>query len=565
MYYFPLFGNSWDPGSDAPSSNGEEDALIRHALTSLDSSLQAQEAYASARSAIALKHYAYANQRIKQFASRLEKLLIWCFFIRRKSPFSLNPKDLEDFFSFCRQPPKDMVRSKIHCKRFIIEADEVCVNPQWKPFWSRSNHGLLNDQERSAIRFFYDYLKRQGISDIVPIRKPWLEKEHASPVVSSAIDVLQRYLQALQSGEICGSKPRARRSSKEKQVFVFATCYLLRIPFAFLVRSAQFFSMACFSCSSDKPSFVKINGEDEIIYRELTDDYLNVLYAFRQRIGLIGPPQDDEVQPIFRSPHSLHHIWSSLPIFDFMEAPLSEYLRELMRQQEIHTGDGIELRDAMVRSHIKKGASKESAYSRRCRQAVRVAQGITTLATKNCFSYRSNALPPPLCTFRSGKDRSLIYADLSEAVSRVKVAIGDLSVTDMKNLELFVYYANSARGQRNRYKIKALEKLTVWCIFIRPADIGCLTHEQAINFFSFCTEPPPSWCSGAPSRRFNALLGLSEWHPFKNVKSIEAAHLRAAHLVCWCSAVAQDLIDDGQIKSNGFASLSKELQSLWLH
>lgn len=79
MYYFPLFGNSWDPGSDTPSSNAEEDALIRHALTSLDSSLQAQEAYASARSAIALKHYAYANQRIKQFASRLEKLLIWCF------------------------------------------------------------------------------------------------------------------------------------------------------------------------------------------------------------------------------------------------------------------------------------------------------------------------------------------------------------------------------------------------------------------------------------------------------------------------------------------------------
>ncbi|WP_232104724.1 hypothetical protein, partial [Pseudomonas monteilii] len=103
----PLFGNSWDPESDAPSSSADESALIRHTLSNLDSSIQAPEAYASVRALIALKRYTYANQRIKEFASILEKLLIWCFFIRRLSPSALDPEDLENFFSICRQPPKE--------------------------------------------------------------------------------------------------------------------------------------------------------------------------------------------------------------------------------------------------------------------------------------------------------------------------------------------------------------------------------------------------------------------------------------------------------------------------
>ncbi|MBV4491602.1 hypothetical protein [Pseudomonas oryzicola] len=88
MNLIPLFGDSWDPGSDAPSSSADESALIRHALATLDSSIQAPEAYASVRALIALKRYTYANQRIKKFASILEKLLIWCFFIRQVSPES---------------------------------------------------------------------------------------------------------------------------------------------------------------------------------------------------------------------------------------------------------------------------------------------------------------------------------------------------------------------------------------------------------------------------------------------------------------------------------------------
>ncbi|WP_218189635.1 hypothetical protein, partial [Pseudomonas sp. URIL14HWK12:I5] len=132
MNLIPLFGNSWDPESDAPSSSADESALIRHTLSNLDSSIQAPEAYASVRALIALKRYTYANQRIKEFASILEKLLIWCFFIRRLSPSALDPEDLENFFSICRQPPKEMSRSKSYCKRFILVADEVCVNPQWR-------------------------------------------------------------------------------------------------------------------------------------------------------------------------------------------------------------------------------------------------------------------------------------------------------------------------------------------------------------------------------------------------------------------------------------------------
>ncbi|MFP3332805.1 hypothetical protein SB761_18995, partial [Pseudomonas sp. SIMBA_064] len=110
MNLIPLFGNSWDPESDAPSSSADESALIRHTLSNLDSSIQAPEAYASVRALIALKRYTYANQRIKEFASILEKLLIWCFFIRRLSPSALDPEDLENFFSICRQPPKEMNR-----------------------------------------------------------------------------------------------------------------------------------------------------------------------------------------------------------------------------------------------------------------------------------------------------------------------------------------------------------------------------------------------------------------------------------------------------------------------
>ncbi|MNH21888.1 hypothetical protein D3C79_817200 [compost metagenome] len=242
-----------------------------------------------------------------------------------------------------------------------------------------------------------------------------------------------------------------------------------------------------------------------------------------------------------------------MPIFDFMTAPIGSYLRELIREQTIQRSSG------------KKGSSRESPYHRRSRRIVRVAPGIVALPTKSSLSYRSNALPPPLCAFGSGKDRSFLYADLTEASARVRAILGNLSVSDMKNLELFIYYANSARGRRNRYKLKALEKLTIWCIFIQPTQIANIKHEQAIEFFTFCAEPPSAWCSNGPSRKFNSELGVSEWYPFRKAKNIEAAHLRAAHIACWCSAVFQDLIDDGKLKSNGFASTSKELASLRLH
>ena len=350
MNLIPLFGNSWDPRSDVPSSSADESALIHHALSSLDSSLQAPEAYASVRALIALKRYTYANQRIKEFASILEKLLIWCFFIRRLSPLSLDPADLEDFFSICRQPPKEMSRSKSYCKRFILVADEVCVNPQWRPFLVRPSHVLSDARERSALRFFYDHLKSQGLSDVVARRSPTLGKQHSSVNATKALDVLKRYLQALEDGEACSGRPRHGRASKEKQVFVFATCFLLRIPFSLLVRSTQFFSMACFSYTSDRASFFRINGEDEIIQRELTRDFLHILDKFRQRIGLNGPPQADEVQPIFRSPYALRHVWNSLPIFDFMTAPIGSYLRELIREQRNQHSSG------------KKRLSRESQY-----------------------------------------------------------------------------------------------------------------------------------------------------------------------------------------------------------
>ncbi|CRI57149.1 hypothetical protein CCOS191_2613 [Pseudomonas sp. CCOS 191] len=212
--------------SRLPVVSADESALLRHALSSLDSSIQAPEAYVSVRALIALKRYTYANQRIKEFASILEKLLIWCFFIRRLSPLSLDPADLEDFFSICRQPPKEMSRSKGYCKRFILVADKVCVNPQWRPFLGRSNHGLSDARERNALRFFYDYLKSQGLSDVVAKRSPALGKQNSSMNASKALDVLRRYLQALEDGEACSGKPRHSRASKEKQVFVFATCFL---------------------------------------------------------------------------------------------------------------------------------------------------------------------------------------------------------------------------------------------------------------------------------------------------------------------------------------------------
>ena len=71
MNLIPLFGNSWDPESDAPSSSADESALIRHTLSNLDSSIQAPEAYASVRALIALKRSAQRNVAIEKLLQTL--------------------------------------------------------------------------------------------------------------------------------------------------------------------------------------------------------------------------------------------------------------------------------------------------------------------------------------------------------------------------------------------------------------------------------------------------------------------------------------------------------------
>lgn len=539
----PFFGNTWDAASNVASMDPEECLLITQILEGLNPELDALVSYDLVRKFIALKYVVRTGKcSVTSIATTLERFLNWAFFVRRLSPLKMQSEDIIKFCEFYFEPPIGYLRTERICKRFTGVGALRYVNPNWKPFFLVPTKNA--DSVASVLRRFYKYISQTTTMTMTPPRGRLRDNSNSSEELLRVRALVGKYFEILKENMEAPVKRRPSHTSRNKQIFVFATCYLLEIPFAKLARFTRFFSMSSFSSKSNA-WYLNLQNDEELIFRELSVEYINILREFRGSIGLDGMPSPDEIHPIFGSRRAIEHVWSSLPVFGFMNTTIGQHLRKLTSCSG--------KKGALDKLLLNKPGN--TVHARLTKKTLRVAFDILEDREYPENFGRSSSPPPSLFTYQSENSRVVEFVDpilVRIKISKCIVGIGD---NDLSAINMFVLYANSVEGKKNRYKVNAFEKLVLWCILIKGINVARLTDQDAMEFFDFCSTPPPHWCSNNSSR------SNTEWRPFKLLTNEHSLNLRAARIVGWCSAVTQDLIDMAALGYNPFSEISTRLGS----
>jgi site-specific recombinase XerD len=80
-----------------------------------------------------LYSYRGSSDTFNSYRRELEKLIQWCWFVRKRSIIKLKNTDLENFIDFCLKPPKRWIATKV-VARFINVKGIRKPNPEWRPF-----------------------------------------------------------------------------------------------------------------------------------------------------------------------------------------------------------------------------------------------------------------------------------------------------------------------------------------------------------------------------------------------------------------------------------------------
>lgn len=553
----PFFGNTRDPKEAAPSSDPRECSLISQVLARLDPDLNAIGNHDLVLSFIAFKSATYTNQKSAALLTTIfERLLNWAFFVRRISLLNMQSEDITRFYDFYVSPPTDHLRTLRNSKRFTCSRTSCSVNPSWRPFYSpRGKQRCVEsiDSVVSALREFYKYACRHAPIKISVPRYRMVTGLTVPEETCSDSTLLERYFENLMDSSKCSTERRFGRASRQKQIFLFATCYLLNIKFPTLNTCIKSFSMSSFS-EGFQGWRLHLYNDEEAISRELPEKYIKILLDFRASCGVNGMPSSTEIEPIFGSQAAIKNVFESLPIFEFMGEPIGQHLRKFISSVN-KSAPAVKLLSELP---------KNSAYDRRKKKSLRVAAEIFAAREPLSTLRRSSNSPPPLFTYDRNGSRLLEFVDTNVLQVKASQYLKLLPDSDATAINMFARYANGDYGKINRYKISAFEKLVLWCVFIKRTNVGSLTENEILDFFHFCYSPPQHWCFIIPAG-VGPDRSSKDWRPFKFLLDEDSLLLRAVRIVYWCGSVFQNLIDAAVVNYNPFNEIAKRLGSSRLH
>ncbi|NIF28916.1 hypothetical protein F3J44_21360 [Pantoea sp. Tr-811] len=544
---FPLFGQAWSPFDYEPSLEPAESACIKAQLERLDPMLEAPASYRLVREYLNAKN---ANTESQNAARIMERLLIWCFFVKKQSALKLAAPDLLEFCLFYAEPPHNFVSDGIRCKRHLMK-DGCCIaNPDWRPF-KRNRYDSV-EYIRGRLNVFYRYLTKY-IGHTVNLPRE-LTDRYLQPTdpYESLKDQARRYFALyLECGSLKDSRKYERRYPEEGKLFILATCFFLKISLSELVKVVDYFSMSRFKLVNGKCA-LSVPGAFGDLNRDVPPEYLIYLYRYRAYLGLEPIPTESELAPIFKSRAYARHLMRSLPSYDGIPTPGKLFMK-------LRPYWDLELAGMAPTSTLN---LKRSSYPP---VQDRLGHFPQEHVPNDIRPIESNAPPPPLCYFWDSKNPAAMEVDSFQLQRRMATVLEGYSF-EAEPLYLFASYANSVAGQKSRLKVKAFEKLALWSCMVNNKPISELTTRDAEAFYVFCACPPLNWrIKGHPKRhildRDTMLLAPNPlWRPFRiGVENRSESSRRAGRVIIWCDAIMQDLLIDGKVDHNAFAMLSKNL------
>lgn len=262
-----------------------------------------------------LYSYNGSSATFNAYRREIERLIQWSWFIRKRSTVVLRREDIEDFISFCIDPPNAWIGTK-NVSRFKNLDGERVPNEEWRPFVSKvSKTDFRSGKEptqkdfvfsQSAIKAiftvlgsFYGYLYEEGITESNPValirqKSKYVRKDQNQAMVRRISNLEWDYV--LETAEMMATED----PEHERTLFIMNCLFAMYLRISELVADERSFPvMGNFKKDHDGNWWFHVVGKGNKS-RTVTvcEDMLNALRRYRQHLGLTPLPSPDDQTPL---------------------------------------------------------------------------------------------------------------------------------------------------------------------------------------------------------------------------------------------------------------------------
>jgi len=259
-----------------------------------------------------LKQYDGNKATFESYRREIERLFQWSWYIEKKSILELKRQDIENYISFCLNPPKSWIGTK-RVSRFVDRNGARIANPKWRPFVATVSKRDFKNGERPDKNNYQ--LSQKSIREIFTVLGSFYnhllmdEKVTVNPV--ALIKQKSKYLQKRQQQatvmrlsekqwqtclEVARELADENPEKHERTLFILSALYLLYLRISELVSNDRWTPMMKhFYRKADGSWWFKIVGKGNKL-REIavSDDMLSALKRYREKVNLSPLPSPNE-------------------------------------------------------------------------------------------------------------------------------------------------------------------------------------------------------------------------------------------------------------------------------
>lgn len=262
-----------------------------------------------------LQSYAGSQDTFNAYRREVERVLQYCWLVRKISLSTFTRNELRDYLNFCQNPPAEWLSTK-HVARFIVKAGERQVNPEWRPFVLRPTktqirHGIhlensdyrLSPKSQQALlatlSTFFNFLQQEDYLTANPVQ---LLRQKNRIIQREQSKRVTRKLSRLQWQYVIDSQRECSTDDlmSMRVLFILSAFYLLGLRISELAHtSARTPLMSDFA--PDKEGrwwFTTVGKGNKLRDVAVPDELLDILKRYRQILSLPPLPYRGEITPL---------------------------------------------------------------------------------------------------------------------------------------------------------------------------------------------------------------------------------------------------------------------------
>lgn len=346
-----------------------------------------------------LYSYNGSSATFNSYRRELERILQWAWHVERRSIIDLKRENIEEFISFCQQPPKSWIGTK-NVARFVSKNGLRIPHPEWRPFvasvskaeYAKGIEADINHYDFSqasvkamftALSSFYEYLIQEGLAEANPValirqKSKFIRKQQFSPVVRRISNLQWEYV--IETAEIMAADNPAEH---ERTLFIMNALFAMYLRISELVADERSMPlMSDFRKDHDQNWWFHVLGKGNK-NRAITvsDAMLSALVRYRLFLGLPKLPSPGEYIPLITKTKGSGPVSSTRHIRRIVQNCFDAAF-DRMRQDGL-TDDALELKAATVHWLRHTGISEDVKH--RPREHVRDDAGHASMATTDRY------------------------------------------------------------------------------------------------------------------------------------------------------------------------------------